>query len=252
MATLIRFETTDERGPSGKLWGNLVDWVKGTLKVDGGVSYVQDFDPAPLAITHADTTMSADSGAAAALQAEPMGVVEYTASQAADAVSGFQVNSYVDFDATGFREAVIEVCVESVADNAANEMFVGWSDEALDGFYGTDNTPDGSSLGLRWNTDETVDLVSIASNDTVTVLKAEVATGIERTDGRAKLGVRIRKETATRYSVIASVNGVTTKVSTTTIPGAAMFPTVAMTNDNGATPAFDIDWIATLNVAAAV
>lgn len=248
MSTLIRFETTDERGPSGKLWGNLVDWVKGVQKGNGASTYFNDFTP----YNAGDITISGDTGGAVAIQAEPLGVVEITATQAADAVSGFQLNEYVDFDAAGFREAVIETCIESVADAAANEAFVGWTDEALDGFYGTDNTPDGSALGLRWNTDETVDLVSISAADAITVLYHEVATGVERTDGRAKLGIRVRKETATRYTVIASVNGVTVRVSTTTIPGEPMLPTVAGTNDNGAAPAYDCDWIAHYNNAAAV
>ena len=249
---MIRVDVTGGRGPSGALWTNLVDWVTGTLAVEGGSGGVQDFAPYPLAAADDDITLSGDSGSAIALQAEPNGVVELTASQAADAVSGFQVNAYVDFDATGFKEACFEVDVESVADAAANEMFIGWTDEALDGFYGTDNTPDGSALGLRWNTDETVDLVSIASDDTVTVLKAEVATGIVRDGGHHQFGVRCRKETATQFTVIGSVNGVTKKVVTTTIPGAAMFPTCAMTNDNGAAPSFDCDWYAFRNVAAQV
>jgi hypothetical protein len=241
MSTLIRVGgDPTSRGPSATLWSNLVDWVRGTLAPGIGTSYFTDHAP----YNAGDRTLSGDSGAAAAVQAERFGVVEYTASQAADAVSGYQLNHYVDLDAAAFKDVCIESTVKPVADNATIQAFVGFTDEALDGFFGSDNTPDGSAIGVRLNTDETVDLIAIASVDTITVIKHELATGVERTAGPHKLGIRVKKETSTSYSVYGSVNGVTTRVTvqSTVIPGAPMLPTVAYTDDNTAAPAFDEDW----------
>lgn len=240
MSTPIRFQASGQRGPSATLWGNLVDWVKGTLAPGIGTSYFTDHAP----YNAGDRTLSGDSGSAAAVQTDRFGVVEFTASQAADAVSGYQLNTYVDLDATAFKECVIESTVNPVADNATIQAFVGFTDEALDGFFGSDNTPDGSAIGVRLNTDETVDLIAIASDDTISVLYAEVATAVTRDGGPHKLGCRVKRETSTSYSVYGSVNGVTKRVTvaSTSIPGAAMLPTVAYTDDNNAAAAFDEDW----------
>lgn len=240
MSTLIRVGAATGRGPSPTLWSNLVDWVKGTLAPGVGTSYFTDHTP----YNAGDRTLSGDSGSAAAVQTDRFGVVEYTASQAADAVSGYQLNNYVDLDATAFKDVCFESRLNPVADNATIQAFVGFTDEALDGFFGSDNTPDGSAIGVRLNTDETVDLIAISSSDTITLLKHELATGVERDAGPHKLGIRIKKETSTSYSVYGSVNGVTTRVTvaSTSIPGAAMLPTVAYTDDNTAAPAVDEDW----------
>src|SRR5688572_26487626 len=115
MSTLIRFEGTDERGPSAELWGGLVDWVDGTLKIDSGVCLVRDIHDSGV------ITLSGDTGSAATVVAEPGGITEFTATQAADAVSGFTVNYAIEAAMT--KQAVIEVRLEAVADTAATEMF---------------------------------------------------------------------------------------------------------------------------------
>jgi hypothetical protein len=235
--TLVRFSGVSDRGPSGKLWNGLVDWTQGTLAVAGGVVLGTDFFP----YNAGDITLSGDSGSAVTLSAVPYGVINVTATQAADAVSGWQWNCYVDL--TSINEVVIEVEVTNVDDDATTETFVGFTDEALDGFWGADNTPDGSAIGLRWNADETIDLIAIGSTDTITELAAAIAT-VERTAGSTKLGVRIKRETTTNYTVWGSVNGATTKVNTTStiVPQVAMLPTVAHTNDNESAPNFTSDW----------
>lgn len=235
--TLVRFSSVSDRGPSGKLWNGLVDWVRGTLAVANGVFLGTDFFP----YNSGDITLSGDSGSAASVSSVPYGVVSFTASQAADAVSGYQWNCYVDL--TSINQVCMEVEVTNVDDNDSTQTFVGFTDEALDGMWGSDNTPDGSAIGLLWNGDETIDLVAIASDDTITTLAAEIAT-VARTAGSTKLGIRIKQETTTNYTVWGSVNGVTTRVYTTStvVPQAAMKPTVAHTNDNEAAPTFTGDW----------
>lgn len=245
MSTLIRIAGADGRGPSASLWSNLVDWVKGTLATQVGAAYFTDHVP----YNAGDITAAA--GTTVSAQAVRFGVVRHTIATTADGVSGFQLNNYVDLNATGFKECCFEADVNAINDNATIQAFVGFTDEALLGFFGNDNTPDGSAIGLLWNGDETVDLIAISAADAITVLKHELATGVERTAGPHSFGIRIRKETPTSYSVFGSVNGVVTRVgvASTVIPGEPMLPTVALTDDNTAAVTFDNDWVAFLERA---
>jgi len=252
--TLIRFEGSDDRGPSGTLWNSLVDWVTGTLAVQSGVTDTDDFWPyggalLGSAVQSGGITLSTDAGSAAAVQAVPFGEVNFTATIAADAVAGYYRNSYVDF--SDARQVCREVYLESIADATDPQTFIGWADTIPISLFGADGVVDGSALGLLWNADETVDLIAVASDDTLTVLYHEVATGILRTDGKHKFGVRVKKETATQYSVFASVNGVVKVARTALVPGAPMFPIVAQYIDGTTAPSFDVDWDANVDATPA-
>lgn len=244
--TLLRFSGVSDRGPSGKLWQGLVDWTKGTLAVSNGVVDVDDFWP----YNAGNFTLSGDSGSAATVTAVPFGVLSITATQAADAVSGYQRNSYVDL--TSIREVCIETSLDPTDDNDTTQTFVGFTDEALDGFFGSDNTPDGSAIGVRWNGDETFDLIAIDASDVITVLADAFAT-VARTAGNCLIGCRIKRTSATNYQVIGSVNGATVKVNTTSsvVPQVAMLPSVIHTNDNEAAPLFTNDWVAVIDYTPA-
>lgn len=245
--SLIRFNSTPDRGPSGELWLGIVDWTKGSESLDLFASRIEDFFP--YLGDAVGIALSGDSGSAATAQSVQFGVVEFTATQAADAVAGYQVQLSTDLDADTFRRFGMEVRFKVVDDNSTTQTFIGLTDEALDGFFGTDNTPDGSSLGLRWNSDETVDLVSISSSDTITVLIDTIAT-VERTVGWVKFGFTVEKQNDTEFLLIANLSRTesgtlkttTKRATTTTIPGAAMKPSVIHTNDNQAAPKIQVDW----------
>lgn len=245
--SLIRFESVNDRGIPGELWSSIADWVGDTHEL--GLAAVDQDDFHPYLGDDVGIALSGDAGSAAAVQTVPFGVVQFTATQAADAVAGFNVDEYVDLDDSTFQKCAFAVRFKVIDDNDSSQTFIGLTDEALDGFFGADNTPDGSAFGLRWNGDETVDLVSIASDDTITVVIDAIAT-VARTTGWQRWGFTIENLDGTNYKCVAvlareesSELVVSTKSATTaTIPGAAMYPAVIQTNDNEAAPTIQVDW----------
>lgn len=248
MAGLIRFASVNDRGIPGELWAEIADWVSGAEELALAAQYKEDFHP--YLGDDVGIALSGDTGSAAAIQAVPFGVVQFTATQAADAVAGFDVDLYVDFDHATFKKFAMAARFKVVDDNDTSQTLIGVYDDALDGLFGTDNTPDGSAFALRWNGDETVDLVSIASDDTITVVIDTIAT-IARTTGWQRWGFVIENVDGTTYKCKAVLARevsdelvVTTKAATTTtIPGAAMQPVVAQTNDNEAAPVIQVDYV---------
>lgn len=245
--SLIRFHNAEGRGPSGELWAGVVDWTKGINTLDAGSGYLEDYTP-----FKGDDVGTTSTGDGAVLQSDARhGVVNYDEAQGADEVVGFQVEQYVDLDADDFKLFCMEARVKSNDDNDTTETFIGLSDVTIGSFWGSDNTPDGSSIGVLWDGDETFDLVSIASNDTITTLKAAFAT-VARTVGFVKIGVKIENLDGTNYRVTGTVSSgsgtsATTQkgaATTSTIPGAAMKPVVLHTNDNEAAPDMEVDWYA--------
>jgi hypothetical protein len=242
--SLIRFETTGNRGPSGKLWGNLVDWVKGTLKVDAGVCDVDDFAP----FNAGSIIHSVDTGFAATEAAEKNGVVTFAASAGTYPVSGYQRRFFVDCDES--RNVCMEATVQRTAGGTgAESSFVGFSNAAtVAAVYAADGDVDaGDQLGLLWNDDLTVDLV-LVDGGSVTTLIAEVATAVSNSSSH-KFGVRTRKERTGFHTVIVAVDGVTKKVTSALVAALApMKPTVANTISATDAPSFKSDWIATVSV----
>lgn len=247
MSSPLRFEGNNDRGPTAELWAGVADWVNLPMGAADAAIIFEDFHP--FLGTDVGIAIGADTGAALADNGEPYGVLDSTADIAADAVAGYLINAWVDLDASTFTKAGMEAKFNLVDDNASTQAFIGFTDEAIDGFFGTDNTPDGSSFGLRWNGDETVDLVSIASDDTITVVIDSIAT-VERTVGEVKMGFTIEAQGGGNYlcraviaRTVSDTYTVTRKEATTsTVPGAAMKPAVIHTNDNEAAPNAEIDW----------
>lgn len=246
--SLLRFPNAAGRGPTGALWSGIADWAKGINALDQGSGRVDDFTP----YLGDDVGITIDGDAGAVQTDEPHGVVLYTeGTTGADECAGFLVNQYVDLDRTGFKLFCMEARLKSNDDNDTTQTFVGLSDVTIGSFFGTDNTPDGSSIGIRWNGDETLDLVSISSTDVITVLKDSFAT-VPRTDGFVKIGVKIENLDGTNYLVTATITNdeqddaatVVATATTSTIPGEVMRPYVIHTNDNEADPAMEVDWYA--------
>lgn len=244
---LIRFDNSDDRGPSGSLWGRLVDWVRGTLAVTGGVLDGTDFFP----YNAGDITLSADSGSAATVSAVPFGVVSFAATAGTYPAAGYSRNSYVDL--TNIREVCTEARVSRTAGGTGSEQtFVGFSDQLPGAVFDSSGGLDGGSgedtLGLLWKDNGAVDLVSVINSATAVVLKADVATGLSNT-GFHKLGLRIIKETATKYTLLASVDGVVKRLSvaSTAISQAAMKPVAVSTISATDAPEMSVDWHFTLD-----
>jgi len=247
--SLIRFETTAERGPSGKLWGNLVDWVKGTLKIDSGVADIDDFAP----LNEGNFVKSTDSGTAVSELAASFGVASFTASAGTYAVAGYSRRFNVDLDNS--RDVCREVrCARTTGATGTEQTLIGFSDQLTGAVFHSDGTLDGGSnedtLGLLWNNDLTVDLVSVIDSATTVVLIEEVATAIAQGVGvYHKFGLRIKKISSTQFQIIASVDGVTKKVVTTSVSLALMKPVVATVISATDAPVIDVDWDCTVDVA---
>lgn len=250
--SLNRYEGSGTRGPTAELWAGIADWPHGVNSIDLGSGRIDDHTP-----FLGDDVGRTSTGDGAVLQTdEPHGVVNYDEAQGTDEVTGFQYEQVVDLDRTGFKAFAIESRVKSNDDNATTETFVGLTDVAIGSFWGADNTPDGSSIGVLWDGDETFDIVSVASDDTLTVLKAAFAT-VARTEGFVKIGFKIENLDGTNYrctGTVTSGSGSTavTKrgvVTSSTIPGAAMKPAVLHTNDNEAAPDFEEDWTAYVDLS---
>lgn len=253
--SLLRFEGTSDRGPSGKLWNSLVDWQTGSAKIAFGCEDCDDFFP----YTGPDATadgkaggflLSADTGSAAATAAVPYGVVAFAATAGTFAVAGYAKDEYVDL--TSIKEVVTEARVSRTAGATGSETtFVGFSDQAPEAVFHSDGTLDGGTseetLGLRWNNDLTVDLVSVVAG-TATVLDAAVATAVSNT-GFHKFGLRVKRVDATHYSLFASVDGVVTQtnVANTAITQDAMRPVAVTTISATDAPTLLVDWHCTLD-----
>jgi hypothetical protein len=210
-----------------------------------GTLNVEDF--VPYRGTDVGYAVAGTSGAALTEVASRHGVVNIAATAGTNAEVGLVVNRYVDL--SDGRPYVVEAYVKQNADANSPQAFVGLSDQAGGGVYASGALAVGSNqdtLGLRWNVDETIDLVSVVDGAAVQVLKTAVAT-VARTAGFTKLGIRVIKETSVNYTVYCSVNGVVVKALTLTstqVPQNPMKPVVATTVATSTAPSVDIDWVA--------
>jgi hypothetical protein len=240
--TLIRFEGTSDRGPSGTLWNSLVDWVTGTLHVAGCAFSGTDFFP----YNAGDITLSAAGSSAATVSAVPFGVVSFAAAAGTYPGAGYVINEYVDL--TSIRQVCVEARLSRTAGATGAEItFIGFSDQLSDAVFDASGGLDGGSgedtLGLLWNDDLTVDLVSVINSATTVVLIHEVATAISNT-GFHKFGLRIQQHSSTKYTIYASVDGAVKKVNVTSsqITQAAMRPVVVTVISATDAPEMAVDW----------
>lgn len=243
--SLVRFDSTSDRGPSAQLWAGIVDWVRGSLATALGQRDFADFAP-----DDGLNDVDGSSGAAGAIDtAQRFGVFAVTASAGSNAQTG--IARPIWYTLQDSPVLVIESRVDQNADADSPQLFVGFSDQAnfddvfASGVVNSGNNED--ALGLLWNADETIDIVAV-DDGTLTVLKDNIGVTLERTDGFARLGLRAEKITSSTYRLVPSVNGSIARagivnVAATSLPENPMRPGVAQTVDTTTPPDFDVDYI---------
>lgn len=246
--TLIRFDSTSDRGPSAALWKDLVDWVKGSLSTDLGNRDFDDFAP----YNSGNEVVAGTAGAAASLvnsRDGVVGVVNLTATAGANAEAGAVRNVVTQLNKVNM--AVFEARL--VRNDSADAQFtaIGLTDQAGGGILASNALATGGSedfIGYRWNEDGTIDLVAIVAG-TLTELVDTVATIVNGSaTGYSKIGLRIEKITSTSYRLMPSINGVALRakaknVANTALPETVTLkPAVAIGTDATTAPSLDRDW----------
>ena len=258
--SLIRFDSTTDRGPTAQLWAGLVDWVSGSLATNLGQRDFEDFAPflGPVitsdgreAGTHVTAT---DTNPTTTHETDRFGVIGATTAAGADECVAIARDIFYDIGARDLT--VIEARIQAVSDADEVISCVGFTDQSTPslvfaaGVINSAGTED--FIGIVWNDDETFDIVSVAAG-TLTVHKNDIGNpDIDRSDGFAKVGLRIEKVTSTTHRLVPSINGVIARagivnVLSTLLPasGVAMRPVVALTVDATTTTDVEADYIYT-------
>lgn len=253
---LIRFDSDDERGPSASLWHGLVDFVRGSLATALGQRDFEDFAPfkgadvaeAPTTL-NTDTVVSGTTGVAATHETDRFGRVKITATAGTNAQVGLARRVHYDLQASPLT--IVEGRIEQNADANSPIAFVGLSSQANpdDVFAAGVVNANGDAIGLRWNADETIDIVAVDAG-TLTVLKDDIGVTVERTSGAVLLGLRIEKVTSTTFRLIPCVNGAIARSgavnkAATLLPEGAMRPVAATTVAATTAPSMDVDYLYT-------
>ncbi len=258
--SLIRFDSTTDRGPTAQLWAGLVDWVSGSLSTYLGQRDFQDFTPflGPIlsgAVGQESGTQVASLAGSADVSKNTtrFGGVSFAEAAGTDECVGVAREVWYDIQVSDLT--VIEVRVDVNPNANTPQTFVGFCAEANpDDVFASGVIASGGSeavIGILWNGDETFDIVACDDGNSglLTVIKNDIgAPATARTDGFVKIGLRIEKVTATLYRLVPSINGSIvrsgiTKVASTVMPEAAMRPTVACTVAATTAPDIDIDYI---------
>jgi hypothetical protein len=191
-----------------------------------------------------------DGAPVVALQTDRYGIINLSTAAGTNEVVALARHIYYDLQTADI--VVVEARMEAVADTDSPISFVGLTDQALPDDVFQAGVLDGGSnedtIGLRWNADETIDIVAV-DDGTLTVLKDDIGVTLLRTDGLAKLGLRIEKTTATQYRLTPYVNGVVAasgrvNAASTLLPENPMRPVVAMHIGSTTDTEFELDWIA--------
>ena len=253
---LIRFDSSDIRGPSPNIWYGVVDWVRGSLASALGQSDFEDFAPytgprgAGAEGDQGGTQVSAlGEDPDVTLETDRYGVVKFKEGNASNECVAFARNIYYDLQASPVT--VIGARVEAIADANSPIMFIGLSNQAdPDDVFAAavlNQSNNEEAIGFRWNADETIDLVAV-DDGTLNVLKDDIGVSVERTDGQTRFELRIEKQTATTYRLTPAINGAVARagvvnVLATLLPEDPMRPVVAMTVSATTDPEFECDWI---------
>jgi len=245
---LIRFDGSSVRGPSAQLWTGIVDWVRGSLASALGQSDFEDFAPHNPDTSDVDGTTGV---AATIVTTERFGVLNLAATAGTNAQVGLA--RQLHYTVGDSPAMAVEARVRQNADANSPQAFVGLSDVAnADDVYAAGAIAAGSNqdtLGLRWNADETIDIVAVVDG-TLSVLRDDIGVTVERTSGFAKLGLRVEKVTSTQFRLVPSVNGAIaragiTVVASTALPANPMRPVVATTVAATTAPSLDADYVFT-------
>ena len=246
--SLIRFDTEDDRGPSGALLQGLVDWVKGSLQAGLGNTDFDDHAP----LNTGNYLLDGTTGFALTLQSVRegvKGVARLGATAGSNACAVAIRNTVTELDQVSV--AVLEARYKETTGDDAVQLFLGLTDQVTDGgVFASSALKVGANedhFGFLRNIDGTVDVVSVVDGAAAVVLIADVI-GAGLTPAWTKLGLRIERMTTTVYRLTPYVDGVAQRskavnVASTAIPLVAMRPVVAVNHtDNAATPALDIDF----------
>jgi len=258
--SLIRFDGDSVRGPSPSIWAGIIDWVRGSLATAIGTSDFEDFAPFlgasetstttdPLPTGGTQITSLAATPTVSILTTERGGVIRVTEGAAADECVGVAREIYYTLGDSPIL--AVGARIDQNADANDPQAFVGFSDVAnpddvfASGVIAASSNQD--TIGLRWNVDETIDIVAV-DDGTLTVLKDDIGVTLERTDGFARLELRVEKVTTAVYRLVPAVNGIVARsgivnVLATLLPENPMRPVVASTVDDTTAPSLDLDWI---------
>jgi hypothetical protein len=204
-------------------------------------------DPLP---TGGTQITSSTGSPTVSLNSERFGVINITEAAGTDETVGLARE--IVYDLQDADIVCFECRVEQLADADDPRVFMGFHDcAAPDDVWGDDVLASGSNedaIGLRWNEDETIDIVAI-DDGTLTVLKDDIGVTVERTDGITRFGFRVEKMTATQYRITPFVNGAVAidgriNVASTSLPENKMRPVISSSVEANTAPSIDIDWIA--------
>lgn len=247
MTSFPNFDTTGKRGLTWALWRDLVE-ATGSSKASLGQDAFIDFQPY-LGSDVGIAVSSDGSSPTTTLQTDRFGVINITESAGANECVGIAVQQW--FDVQNTDVLVIGARIEQNADANTPLVFVGWHDGTNpDDVFSSGAIANGSNedtLGLRWNNDETIDIVSV-DDGTLTVLKDDIGATVERDSGVNIFELRVEWVSSTQVRLTPAVNntvyhGGAVTVASTSIPENPMKPTVAGTVASVTAPSLDIDYI---------
>lgn len=257
--SLIRFDSSSARGPSAKALHGLTDWVHGSLAVVAGGQFdFEDFSPFLGASETSTTTNPLPTGGTqitslggdptvSIVTTERYGVIKMTEAAASNECVGLAREVWYDLQDSGVT--VVGARVQQNADADTPVSFVGLFDGSSphavlsSGAVASGSNQD--TIGLRWNNDETIDIVSV-DDGTLTVLQDNIGVTVERDSGFNNYVLRIEKMTSSTYRLIPFINevrGTAVNVAATSLPENPMRPVVAGTVSATTAPELDVDWI---------
>lgn len=230
-----------------------MDWIRGSLATPLGDHDWDDYQPFNAGAdgaTYGVQTVSCTSGTpVVALQTDAGGVINLTHAAGANEAIGVVRNIYYDLQTRPVT--CIGARFEQNADADSPIAFVGLTDQAGSAVltagvvYSASNQ---DTIGLLWNADETIDIVSCVDG-TLAVLKNDIGISVERDSGPVRFELRIEVITPTLTRLTPVINGVTQRqgavsvVTATYIPANPVKPCVATTVAETTPPSIDIDWI---------
>lgn len=239
--SLLRFHNAD-RGPSGQLWTGISDGFNGTAQMAKYVVDEDDYFP-----YNAGNQTVSNSATLSQNTTVRFGALNATISAGSHAEAGWK--RHLNVDLTDITDLCVEARIRQNADANSPVTFFGFSDQPAEDVLASSAIAVGSSentLGLRWNADETIDLVTTIAGDTAVILIEEIAT-LERTVGFANIGVRFKQTSSGVYRTIPCVNSVVnqskiTNIAAASLPQVAMGPVAVSSVNTTTDPDFDTDW----------
>jgi len=241
---LLKFDGTATRGPSASLCAGTVDWPKGSAQAQVSQADFDDHVPYHAALYTTDPGTSEVT-----LETTRFGVIDVFEAAGSNETAGVQrLNSYI---LSAVPLTIFGARVKQVADADSPQMFIGLFDGAVTAVFSAGALAVSSNqdmLGLRWNADETIDIVANVDG-TLTVLKDDIGVTVERTSGFNEMGLRVENHGGESYRLTPVING--QRRNGVTVDDSAIPESVAMKFTLSSTVAattnvnFEVDWIYT-------